>query len=446
MKNHHRQKIIVYGAGGKYSIIKDKIFEQYDVVAIVDSNPDKQGFITNGYKIIAPEQIDNLSFDFILITTMQYYYEICSWLINEKKVDKAKIKPLDVNFLLGEISDLYDEKSQYQEEIRYLRNLIIEMKLSKFEENSRLVEIVNYAKMKNDISIYWTNHTVHDGWFITAEESHGECLKRFSMYPKHREFLDMDRNHSNDIILDYGCGPGHDVIWFTSMCKAKYVIGMDVSESALKNTQFRLALHNVKSSNVKLIQINETEDKLPLEDESIDFVNCQGVLMHTTNPQKILKEFYRVLKKKKKNESCMNIMVYNKDSIYYHLYAAYYLRYIDNRELCNMGSDRVEKMSVDEVFGCSTDGVECPKAVCWTQSEFTNMLQEAGFSRVEYKGGYPNNLELIIAEKYLRCALEDKRLEEKHKLFLRDVVFSEDGYPMYDGKICCIGGAYSCYL
>ena len=111
-----------------------------------------------------------------------------------------------------------------------------------------------------------------------------------------------------------------------------------------------------------------------------------------------------------------------------------------------MGSDRVEKMSVDEVFGCSTDGVECPKAVCWTQSEFTNMLQEAGFSRVEYKGGYPNNLELIIAEKYLRCALEDKRLEEKHKLFLRDVVFSEDGYPMYDGKICCIGGAYSCYL
>ena len=430
--------------------VKKGFFEQYNIVAMADSNPDLQGFVTDGYKIIAPWQISEYSYDFIYVTSAKYYHQIQSQLIRENNIEKEKIKLLDTSVLFANVYDLWtsygDEKIRYQKELQYLRNTIIDMKLNDFGKNDKLVEIVNYSKGTNAISSYWNIHTVHDDWFISAEESYEYCLKRFSLYPKLRELLDMDRNHCNDIILDYGCGPGSDTVWFASECKAKGVIGMDVSGAALKNTQFRLALHNVKKSNAKLIQIEETEARIPIESESIDFINCQGVLMHTSDPIKIIKEFYRILKKKESDKPCVNIMVYSKDSTWYHLYAAYYLRYVDNTMFLNFGKDKVKNMDVDDIFECSTDGIECPKATCWTQNEFTSILREAGFSKIEYKGSYPDNMEPVIAQKYIRQAIEDDRLEEEHKAFLRNVSFSEEGYPMYDGKICCISGVYSCYL
>ena len=54
---------------------------------------------------------------------------------------------------------------------------------------------------KNEISLYWNDHTVHDNWFISAEESYEYCIKRFNMYPKFREFAQMDRKHHDDIVL-----------------------------------------------------------------------------------------------------------------------------------------------------------------------------------------------------------------------------------------------------
>jgi hypothetical protein len=55
-------------------------------------------------------------------------------------------------------------------------------------------------------------------------------------------------------------------------------------------------------------------------------------------------------------------------------------------------------------------------------------------------------MELTIAQKYIYQALEDNRLEEVHKEFLRKVSFNKEGYPIYNEKICCIGGVYICYI
>lgn len=184
-----------------------------------------------------------------------------------------------------------------RKELHCLRNAIIEMRLDDFNRNDAMIKIAGNPINRNEISSYWNTYTVHDDWFVSAQESYEYCLERFNMYPKLREFSQMDRNHEADVILDYGCGPGNDLVWFTLNCKARHIIGMDVSKSALENAQFRLALHNIKSSNVELIQIEEVQDEIPLKNNSIDFINCQGVLMHTTNPIEIVKEFYRVLKK-----------------------------------------------------------------------------------------------------------------------------------------------------
>lgn len=441
MSERYKEKIVIYGTGGGYrKTVNEEFLEQYDVVAVADSNSDVQGFVISGYCIIAPEQIKDYYYDFIYVTSENYYHEIYSLLINKYKVSGEKIKSANQNVRF--VNDGRDKK-----QLQYLRNAIIEMKLDGFKRDHAFAEIMGKVDEKNVISSYWSAHTVHDDWFISAEESYEYCLERFNMYPGLRDFLQMDRDHSDECILDYGCGPGNDLVWLILNCKAKHVTGMDVSETALRNTQFRLALHNVKSSHAKLIQIGETENRIPLEENSIDFVNCQGVLMHTSNPVKIVEEFYRVLKKERIDQkSCANIMIYNKDSIWYHLYAAYYLRFVDNRFLADLGKDRVNGMTVDDVFECSTDGLDCPRAACWTEKEFISILQQAGFGKIEYQGGYPNNLEPVIAQKYLEQAIGDSRLEESHKEFLRKVSFNEEGYPLYNGKLCCVGGVYRCYI
>lgn len=437
----YKEKVILFGAGnGLRDVIFDGFSKQYNVVAVVDSNPKIQGLDIFGYSIIAPEQIENYHYDFIYITSVDYYCEIRDQLIKNYKINGKRIKLAKPDIWLA---NLENEKKNLQ----YLRNAVIDIKSDGFKKNNALVEITGLVEEKNVISSYWSMHTVHDDWFVSAEESYEYCLERFNMYPKFREFSQMDRDHSDDFILDYGCGPGNDMVWLILNCKAKHVIGMDVSETALRNTQFRLALHNIRSSNAELIQIGETTDRIPLEDNSIDFVNCQGVLMHTSNPVKIIEEFYRVLNKEKGNEqSCANIMVYNKDSIWYHLYAAYYLRYVDNVFLANLGKDRINEMTVDDIFECSTDGINCPRAVCWSEKEFISILQKAGFGRIEYKGGYPNSLEPAIAQEYMEQAIADSRLEEVHKEFLRNVSFDEEGYPVHNGKLCCVGGVYLCYI
>lgn len=197
----------------------------------------------------------------------------------------------------------------------------------------------------------------------------------------------MDRKHDDEVILDYGCGPGNDLTWYTQMANPKMIIGMDVSITSLKRAQFRMAIHGISKEQCKLILIDESTGKIPLENESVDFVSCQGVLMHTSNPESILKEFYRVLKKGTSNLCSAVIMVYNKESVWWHLYAAYYLRFVDSSELVPYTKEQVHRMPLEEIFRRSTDGSECPMARCYAPEEFISLCKDAGFSRIEYQGG-----------------------------------------------------------
>ena len=99
-------------------------------------------------------------------------------------------------------------------------------------------------------------------------------------------------------------------------------------------------------------------------------------------------------------------------------------------------------MPLEEIFRRSTDGSECPMARCYAPEEFIAMCKNAGFSKVEYQGGYPNSLEPDLAKDYIEAALQDDRLEDEHKVFLRKVRFDDEGFPVVDGIDCCIGGTY----
>jgi ubiquinone/menaquinone biosynthesis C-methylase UbiE len=83
-------------------------------------------------------------------------------------------------------------------------------------------------------------HTIHSKPFITANESLHYLEECFKEYPLYRELMDVWGKHDDEVILDYGCGPGNDLVGFLAYSGAQKVIGIDVSKKALELASQRL--------------------------------------------------------------------------------------------------------------------------------------------------------------------------------------------------------------
>src|SRR6267143_6200541 len=108
----------------------------------------------------------------------------------------------------------------------------------------------------NDVDRYWGEFTVFAKPFRSTEESLANLEWRFGQYPLFREFMRLYGNHEDEVVLDYGCGPGNDVIGFLVHTRARKVIGIDVSSKALSLAARRIALHDIDPLRVDLIQIS----------------------------------------------------------------------------------------------------------------------------------------------------------------------------------------------
>ena len=302
-----------------------------------------------------------------------------------------------------------------------------------FNKRGMTPHINDFAKYdSNEIEKYWGEHTVNSIPYITSSQSKKNVEMRTTMYPLKKEYMQLYGDHKDQVIMDYGCGPGNDVTGYALFSNAKKIIGVDVSMKALQLTQHRLALHRIHHDRLKLIHISDKSSSIPLEDNSVDYINSEGVLHHTSHPDLILQEFYRILKPH--SQAC--IMVYNYDSLWLHVHAAYLLR-------IQMG--RFPGMSAFEVFSKSVDGEDCPKALCYHADEFISMSQKAGFDKVEYLGGFFSDDELHLVTNYRDMAIDDKKLEEEHKDFLRNLEYNKEKFPVYKGKTAGFGGVYHLY-
>jgi SAM-dependent methyltransferase len=119
-------------------------------------------------------------------------------------------------------------------------------------------------------------------------------------YFEHNDFEDYDKylfpkiETKNMITLEYGCGPGRNLIRFNK--KFKRIDGVDIGEINIKNSEI-----NIKDANLEIpnLYIN-SGDNIPTESEVYDLVFSVICLQHICVYQiryNIMKEIYRVLKK-----------------------------------------------------------------------------------------------------------------------------------------------------
>lgn len=297
------------------------------------------------------------------------------------------------------------------------------------------------SAIQKDVQRYWNKHNVTDHRkFHKVSESINMMDWRDQSYLYYKELMPTNKA-SGKVILDYGCGPGHDLVGFSLNSDPKKLIAMDVSKASIVEAKQRLLLHGKE---VEFHEIDITSSFIPLEDRSVDLIHCSGVLHHTENPDIILKEFRRILKESGK----IQIMVYNYESIWVHLYVAYELMINDgslkNKILRKIGLKQYPK-SLTEAFKITTDGSSCPISRFYKKEEFISLLKNAGLCGV-YKGASISIwMEMSRLSKRFQ-AISDQRLDRTSRQFLYDLTFDNRGAPIYNGNVAGIGGCYSAKL
>jgi len=271
---------------------------------------------------------------------------------------------------------------------------------------------------------YWTEHnvTLHQA-FSTKEESLEYFHWRNDQYFNYIELMPVS-GFDGKSVLDYGCGPGHDLIGFGTFSACKRLVGVDVSSSSVAESRSRLALHGISAETVVLESGVIT---LPFEDATFDHIHSSGVLHHTPDPVAILKELNRVLKP----GGTMNVMVYNYDSLWVHLYVAYQQSILKGL---------YQKESLRDQFRHSTDGANCPISNCYRPDEWAALCKNADFN-VEFLGAAMSMHEAALLP--LRfAAIQDRLLPAESRKFLIDLRFDDCGYPKYNGHYAGVDACY----
>ncbi len=99
-----------------------------------------------------------------------------------------------------------------------------------------------------------------------------------------------------DTVVDFGSGAGIDVFLAANIVKEQgKVIGIDMTDDMLQKARDNAKKHGY--TNVEFRQ-GDIENKVPVEDNSIDVVTSNCVINLTTNKTNAFKEIHRILKPK----------------------------------------------------------------------------------------------------------------------------------------------------
>jgi arsenite methyltransferase len=112
-------------------------------------------------------------------------------------------------------------------------------------------------------------------------------------------------------VVDLGSGAGIDVFLAANLVKERgKVIGIDMTENMLKKARENAKKHGY--TNVEFRQ-GDIEQRIPVEDNSVDLVISNCVINLTTNKENTFKEIYRILKSEAKGKMVISDLVTSRE-------------------------------------------------------------------------------------------------------------------------------------
>jgi SAM-dependent methyltransferase len=271
---------------------------------------------------------------------------------------------------------------------------------------------------------FWTNHSVtYHHQFATMAESLAYLAWRNDQYYPYLELMPLS-GFDDKTVLDYGCGPGHDVIGFGLFSRPARLLAADVSKPSLEQAAARAKLHGIDAT---FLPLEEEKNVIPLPDRSVDYVHSSGVLHHVPDAVAILREFARILRP----GGYCRVMVYNYDSIWLHLYTAYLTQIVAGKYA---GAD------IRAAFAQLTDWEGIPISHVYRPGEFAALASQAGF-QAQFLGAAVAMAEMNVLRHRFE-AIADRRLPAESRAFLAALEFDRHGYAMFQGHYAGIDGCY----
>lgn len=160
------QNIVIFGTGAAGRAIYRALKDEFNIVAFIDNNPNKQGTKYCDIEIYSVQNVVNLKFDYVYLGGI-WADEMEAQLLN--LIDKSKIKVLDEK----DISFSTPSRQVATDEImRVLDGYFKEIKMDYFLCNSALISLLrgNSLSVVSDVDLYVMNYA--DLEYLARELSH----------------------------------------------------------------------------------------------------------------------------------------------------------------------------------------------------------------------------------------------------------------------------------
>ncbi|MDF2676727.1 MAG: demethylrebeccamycin-D-glucose O-methyltransferase [Bacillota bacterium] len=130
----------------------------------------------------------------------------------------------------------------------------------------------------------------NEGKKTYSEWQYEKGIDTIKFYLKHTT---VDEMFENKDVLDIGCGAGGKTVFYASQ-KVKSITGIEILSKYKKEAEFLARKYGVED---KFKFVSADASVMPFENESFDTIIMNDAMEHVDEPEKVLEECFRVLKK-----------------------------------------------------------------------------------------------------------------------------------------------------
>ena len=175
----------------------------------------------------------------------------------------------------------------------------------------RANSVSSLSNIKKQVQSFWQSSPC-DSWFTDEPQGTAAFYRsldehRYKVHPCLQSAVGFEKTHGLRV-LEIGCGCGSEAERF-ARAGAQYT-AVDLTNAAVSITQRRFQLNNLAGQFVQ-----GDAENLPFADGSFDLVYSHGVLHHTPDTPRTIREVYRVLSPGGR----AMIMLYYRDSFNYYV-------------------------------------------------------------------------------------------------------------------------------